>query len=164
MATQNATLSYNGKTKNVIVTDYGYSWNLNMTARSYGKKTQTSYPRNYRKSDLTLGLAFTSMESYLDFGRWYEEYTLHLLSKSQPSHLVLSIPALNKVLTVILTSFPMKIAFDDVAYENTYTCIILSDDTESMTGGSDVTGDITDIPSNPVDVSQVTSSGDDAFK
>jgi hypothetical protein len=164
MGAQNGTLTYNGKTRSVIVEEFGYGLALGLTGISQARQNQTAYPRNWRKTDITLGLAFTSMEDYLEFSRWVAEYHMYLTSMSKPSHMVLSIPSIKKVFTVALTSFPVNIKFSDSAYQNTYQCVIVKDETGEEGNESENTGGVGDIPADKVDQEDIKAQGDAAFR
>lgn len=164
MAAQNGTLAYNGKSMPVIVESFGYGLALNLTGTSQARQTQTAYPRNWRKTDITVGLAFTSREAYLDFSQWVAEYHMYLTSYPKPDHMVLSVPSIKKVYTVALTSFPVDVKFSDSAYQNTYQFVIVKDDTGEVGNESETTGGVSDIPAEKVDYEDVKAQGDEAFK
>lgn len=164
MGAQNGTLTYNGKTKRVIVEDFGYGLALNLTGTSQARQNQTAYPRNWRKTDITLGLAFTSRDDYLEFSRWVAEYHMYLTSMPKPDHMVLSIPAIKKTYAVALTSFPVNVKFGDSAYQNSYQCVIVRDETGEEGNESENTGGVGDIPAQKVEGDQIKAQGDDAFR
>lgn len=164
MPLYNGTLTYNGKSKSVIVEDFSYGLVLNMTSQSQARQNQTAYPRNVRKTDITLGLAFLSRDDYLSFSEWIAEYHKYLTSMAKPSHMVLSIPAISKVFTIAITSFPVDIKYSDSAYQNSYRCVILKDETGETGNESTVTGGVSDIPANKVDTEDIVAQGDAAFR
>lgn len=164
MGVFNGTLTYNGKTRRVIVEDFSMGLVLNMTATSQARQNQTAYPRNLRKTDITLGLTFRSMQDYLDFSQWIAEYHMYLTSMSKPSHMILSIPVIKKTYTVALTSFPVDVKFSDSVYQNAYQCIILKDETGEEGNESGSTGGVEDIPASKVEGENIKAQGDAAFR
>lgn len=164
MSAYNGTLTYNGNSKKVIVEDFGYGLVMNMTSNSQARQSQTAYPKNVRKTDITLGLAFTSRDDYLEFSRWIAEYHQYLTSMAKPSHMILSIPVIDKTFTVAFTEFPVDIKYSDNAYQNTYRCIILKDETGEIGNESNVTGSVEDIPADKVSQSDIVAQGDAAFR
>lgn len=164
MGVFNGTLAYNGKSKDVIVEDFGYGLALNLTATSQARQGQTAYPRNWRKTDITLGLAFRSRDEYLEFSRWVAEYHMYLTSMPKPNHMVLSIPVIKKTYSIAFTSFPVNVKFGDSAYQNSYKCVIVKDETGEEGSESDITGGVDDIPAQKVEQSDIKAQGDAAFR
>ena len=83
---------------------------------------------------------------------------------AKPSHMVLSIPVISKVFTIAITSFPVDIKYSDSAYQNSYRCVILKDETGETGNESTVTGGVSDIPANKVDTEDIVAQGDAAFR
>ena len=164
MGTFNGTLTYNGRSKDVIVEDFAFGMSLGLTATSQARQGQTAYPRNWRKSDITLGLAFRSREEYLEFSRWIAEYHMYLTSMTKPSHMVLSIPVIKKSYSIAFTSFPVDVKFGDSVYQNSYQCVIVKDETDEEGNESENTGGVGDIPADKVEQDDIKAQGDAAFR
>lgn len=154
---RNGRFACGGKSVDVYVTKFWYTWRLNTKGTSQARQKQTIYPFRMEQSSLNVELQFPTVDEYRAFGefaRWYHLLVTQasgLVGSSVPK-MIFTSSAIPKMgygsdiigtikYSVALPSVPMTFSVDSVAPTMTLELHILEDmsgdlATESVTEGS----------------------------